>query len=121
MIFDLKIHMINLFIIIYIIKSPTNCIPIMSFLVLLLSMKCLKGFFHFIVFTRVCYFLCCILFSLKATIHILIAFAIHFHHQLSSHFHFDLFPFLTKKLGRLEEKLGISINFTIIKGFNFDI
>ncbi len=98
---DLKIHMINFFIIIYIIKSPTNCIPIKSFSVILLSMKCLEGFFHFIVFIRVCCFLCCIFLSFKATIHNLIAYAIHltqfqFHHQLSSHFHFDLFPFLTK-------------------------
>jgi hypothetical protein len=99
---DLKIHKINFFIIIYIIEKPTNCIPIMSFPFLLLSMKCLKGFFHFIVFIRVRYFLCFILFCLKATIHNLITYAIHlnqfhFHHQLSSHFHFDLFPFLTKK------------------------
>jgi hypothetical protein len=52
---DLKIQKINFFIIIYIIKSPTNYIPTMSSPFFHLSMQCLKVSFHFIVFIMICY------------------------------------------------------------------
>jgi len=54
---DLKISIINFFIIMYIIKNQTNRIPIVTFLYFPLSMQCLKVFFHFIPFIMNNFFL----------------------------------------------------------------
>ncbi len=64
---DLNFLKMNFSIIIYTIKSPTNCIPIMVFPYFSLSMQCFKIPFHFIIFIKICYFFCCILFF-QATI-----------------------------------------------------
>jgi len=65
---DCRIFRINFFVIIYIIKSPINCIHIMLFPYFSLNMKCLKVLFHFFHFISIYYFLCCILFCLKPII-----------------------------------------------------
>ncbi len=44
---------INFFVIIYTIKSPTNCIIIMTSPYFALIMQCLKVFFHFILSIRI--------------------------------------------------------------------